>query len=640
MRRQLLGFTLIVVLAALPLLPTLTGFYPMTPAVVTAAPPLPGPNDLNATKPWLIYEEYTPANPAGNSSLISIVVDLVNASDIGECRAGDLITHKFRLYNSTHTDVLLEDDLEYVSGYGWAVLNYSLLPTLFHHDNYTSYRINCFFERDTGVEIWNATSAYSNSFNYLHRLTVGRPDFKYIGDTSDFIDITVEHITSTVWGSLTQANSTIVITQKSNTSNTLIFHNELIYNISSTHWEVFDLNISSLVQDEIYTIRVFANYTLTIPHQTGSSSISDEFVFRGPFLRIANPIVIYVGRDVQFLNITVATVWHSLFGYLNDTGIGIANFSIYLSTGGAALITDVLSFNSSGGNWYLANYNLTDYIELGIIQIGEYYNVSTFFHALGQKGREAVNATSSFSKPFILDRDPPNVDAAYTTPISPTDEDFVIITGEVSDDALVHTVICRYYNGTDWVNVTMRGTRGKQANYTTTIPAFPERAIIQYQIFVNDTQGAWANSSIYSFTVADTPPVIAYVSFLPHTPKDIDQVIVNATITDGTGVQQVFLSYSFDGIIWVTIEMQSIGNSIYQATIPAHGPLPNYQFESVLFRIEAFDVYDNLRQSADYAYTIQGTIPAIDPLLGLLILSSIAIAVVAIIILFKVYEQF
>jgi hypothetical protein len=86
--------------------------------------------------------------------------------------------------------------------------------------------------------------------------------------------------------------------------------------------------------------------------------------------------------------------------------------------------------------------------------------------------------------------------------------------------------------------------------------------------------------------------------------------------------------------------MQGIGNSIYQVTIPAHGSLPSYQFASVLFRVEAFDIYDNLRQSADYAYIVQGTLPSIDPLYGLLLLSVTALAVVVIIILFKVYQQF
>jgi hypothetical protein len=490
------------------------------------------------------------------------------------------------------------------------------------------------------MEIWNATSPYSDTFAYLHRLTVGKPDFRYIGDTSDFIDITIEHITSTVWGPLTVANQTLAFVQKSNTSNVLEFENVLVYNISSTFWEISDLNISALIPGEVYTIRVSANYTLTIPHQTGISSISDEFTFRGPFLRIPDPIILYVGRDIQFLNITVQWVWHSLFGYLNDTGISIANFSIYLASGSGALITDVLTYNSSGENWYLANFNVSDYIEQDVLQIGEYYNVSTFFHAPSQYGRVAVNATSRFSEAFILDRDPPQVNTAYTTPTSPTDDDFIIITGEVSDDALIHTVLCQYYNGTAWINVTMRGTSGKLANYTTTIPTFPERFVLQYQIFLNDSQGVWANSSIYSVTIADTPPIIAYVSYLPNTPKDVDQVVVNATVTDGTGVLRVQLSYSFDGITWVTVDMQGIGNSIYQVTIPAHGSLPSYQFASVLFRVEAFDIYDNLRQSADYAYIVQGTLPSIDPLYGLLLLSVTALAVVVIIILFKVYQQF
>ncbi|MFX0168428.1 MAG: hypothetical protein ACFE89_03630 [Candidatus Hodarchaeota archaeon] len=641
MRRQLLGFSLIIVLAALPLLPSLMGMNPVTPAVVIALPPIPGPNDLNATTPEIIYEEYTPANPSGNSSLISIIVSSVTASDIGECRTGDLLNHTFHIQFAANTTEVWQDDLQYVSGVGWAALNYSLLPVFLGGEkNYTAYRINCFFARDSGIEIWNTTTDYSASFFYSHRLTIGKPDFTYIADTSDTIDIVIGHISSTIWGQLTQANHTLAIVQKSNTSNVLQFTNLLVYNASSTDWEYNELNISALIPGEIYTIRVSGNYSLRYPFHSGTSSISDEFTFRGPFLRVSNPIILYIGRDIQTLNITVLTVWHSVFGYLTDADISIANFSIYLASGGVALVTNILTYNSTGGNWYLADFNVSEYIEQGSLLIGEYYNVSTFFHAPSQSGRVAVNATSPFSEPFLIDRDPPKVETAFTTPSSPDDDDFVIITGTVSDDALVHTVICSYYNGTQWINVTMRGHRAKLADFTTTLPAFPERSIIQYRIFVNDTQSAWTNSSLFSYTVVDTPPIIAYVSYLPNTPRDTDQVVVNATITDGTGVNRVQLSYSFDGITWITIDMQLISDSVYQATIPAHGLLPSYQFDSVLFRVEAFDVYDNMRQSADYAYIVRGTMLSIDPITGLLLLSAFALAVVVIIVLLKIYEQF
>ncbi|MFX1405265.1 MAG: hypothetical protein ACFE9D_12470, partial [Promethearchaeota archaeon] len=77
MRRQILGYSLLIVLLTLTLFPPLFGYSPQAPAVVRADIPTPGPNDLNATTPLVAYEPYTPANPEGNSSHLGVLVTLV-----------------------------------------------------------------------------------------------------------------------------------------------------------------------------------------------------------------------------------------------------------------------------------------------------------------------------------------------------------------------------------------------------------------------------------------------------------------------------------------------------------------------------------------------------------------------------------
>lgn len=638
MNRRILGLSLLVMLATLTLLPPLFGFQP-TPILMGAVDPVtPGPNDLNATTPLINYEEYTPANPDGNSTLLDVLVVLVNASDIGECKDGDLTIHTFGVYFDNNNSLVFEDDLEYVSGWGWTIENYSLFQW---NLNASPYKVRCFFERNTGVEIWNTTTAWSTMFLYSHRLTIGRPDFTYIGDTSDTIDVIVEHISSTAWGTLTDANTTLVFRQESNHTNLLQFSDVLVYNVSSTYWELNELNISALISGEAYGIQVYANYSLRRPFQIGFSSWSELFTFKGPYLRIANPLTFYVGHDVQILNITVSWVWHSVFGYLTNMDVDVANYSIYLSSGSGALANGTLSWNSTGSNWYLSKLNISYYIEQGTFTIGESYNTTVFFNAVSQSGRPSVNATSPFSAPFILDRDPPVVEQTFLNPETPTDTDFTVITAEISDDALIDVVILSYSNGTHWMNITMRGAHNKLANFTAAIPIFHERFEVQYRIYVNDTQDAWGNSTIFSYIVADTPPVIAYVIFLPTNPLDVNPVTVNATVTDGTAVGIVNLYYSYNGVSWSpAVEMVNIAEAIYQAVIPPHPLMPNYQFDSVHFRIEASDTYDNLRTSTTYAYLVQGSLFAIDPVTGLLAMSILGLTVVTLIVLYKVYERY
>ncbi|MFX1565198.1 MAG: hypothetical protein ACFFCH_04340 [Promethearchaeota archaeon] len=640
MRRQILGLSLLVILLTLTLSPILFEYAPTGPAIVATSPPIPGPTDLNATTPLVSNEAYTPANPNGNSSLLNVLVLLVVASDIGECRDGDLTVHTFRVHNITDDALMFEDDLAYITGKGWTVENYSLLAVGLPIGH--SYYVQCYFERFTGIETWTNTTKASIPFIYQYTITAAIPDYTYIGDTSDTIDVSIEHISSSVWGTLTEANTTLIFQNADTPSNITKFDNVLTYNVSNSHWEIDELNISVLIPGQSYKIRVGANYSLRYPFHDGLGGVSDAFTFRGPYLRVAQPQIIYIGREIQTLNITVDWVWHSIFGYLSDTDVDLSNFSISLSTGTAGIILNgTLNWNAAESNWHFAQFNVSFYVDQGDLLIGEAYNVSAYFNSPSRSGRPAVNNTSPFSDSFLIDFDPPTIESVYLNPTAPTDEQWVVVTGEISDDALIDTVILSYYNGSQWINVTMVGRPSKLANFTAAIPPFSEQFAVDYRLYVNDTQNAWDNITL-QYIVADSPPVISFISYLPQNPTTTHLVTINATVTDGTGVSSVQLQYSYDGITWLPPrDMTNVGNDVYQIVLPPYPqPLQSHEFRAVLFRIIATDVFDNVRESANLAYQVQGTLPGLDPATTLLIIAFIGIVGVVLIILYKVYEQY
>ncbi len=621
---------------------------------ITAVPPVvasgsvPPPQAYaNATDPILMYRSYSPVTGVGNSSLLDVVVERVNSTDLGKCQTGDLTNHSFSVIFKSNNSIAFEDDLQY-NGSMWVALNYSLLPQL-NHSGSTDYYVKCFFANTTSG--WNVTTnkGINNAtgldyFEYHHFLYIATPTFTYIADTSDTIDIYCEYITSTIWGNLTSiAENILVFRNEANQSEKITIVNQLIYNFTGHYWFVDELNISKLLNTSVeYKIQVRGTYNATWPYHNGNSPFSDDsFVYLGPYLQIATPVIVYVGRYIQLLNITVDSVWDSIHGYLFNDNITLANFSIYL-VGGTAVINGSLNWNITGEFWYKYNLNISEYIETGEIVIGESYNVTAIFHVPATPWRPGINSSSDFSEVFLIDRDPPNSTRSFIDPDPPTDEDKVKIEVEVTDDAGISFVILSYYNGTHWLNITMKGPKWvKAANYSAAIPAFPERFVVFYRVYVNDTQNAWLNSSLYNFTVADTPPLIAYITYLPLLPTDSDAVTVYAYVTDGTAVDTVTLYYSFDGISYISIVMTHVSGNQYKAVIPAYpGAFAVFQFHSILFRVETTDVYGNLRVSATYAYLIQGTIPAIDPILGLLALSLIALTILVLVVLFKIYEHY
>jgi len=617
---------LLVTIALMPLL--IAGIPANTTVSAPAKNPPPPNSNLNATG---FYVRYHYDGFTGNSSLIDIVVQQVNASDIGPCGEGDLDVHNFTIYEQGTTVPVVRDELQY-NGTMWVAINYSLLPHTPPMIPGKNYVVECYFERGA----WNTTTDLSPAFYYRHEIKITKPSLRYPANTSQTIDIIVDHITSTIWGKLTNVTlQQIHIKNRQNATDVTVLTDVLTYNNVTDRWEGFEVNISTLIPNTEYELRVFAVYSEKGPSHDGFGTWSNPFTYLAPYLVISEPEIVYLGRDIQLLNITVDSVSCSVHGPLTNDNVTLANYSICRLSDDACLINGSFNWNATGQYWYRWNLNISYYLEQGTLVIGEdYYVIAVFRHW-------DANGTSPPSSPFITDRDPPTVTQAYIKPDPPTEVDRVTVFCEADDDARTHIAILSYYNGTHWINVTMLGGPQSQKDYYfACIPPFPERTIIYYRVYVNDTQNLWAVSPTYNYTVADTPPLIAYVVYLPSLPTDVDAVTIRVNVTDGTGVDYVTLHYSF-GTGWISVNMTHVAGDLYEATIPSYpAALAAYQFQPVLFQISATDVFGNTRTSPVYAYLVHGTLPAVDPLLSLLLLSTVAMAIIVIIIVLKIYERF
>jgi len=98
-------------------------------------------------------------------------------------------------------------------------------------------------------------------------------------------------------------------------------------------------------------------------------------------------------------------------------------------------------------------------------------------------------------------------------------------------------------------------------------------------------------------------PNIMDISRSPEEPEPGEEVVIEAKVSDPSGVSKALLKYRTDST-WHEVVMQPIGGDTYQATIPAqsHGTI-------VHFRIWANDTLGNTNQTGEYAYTVLDRTP-------------------------------
>jgi len=102
----------------------------------------------------------------------------------------------------------------------------------------------------------------------------------------------------------------------------------------------------------------------------------------------------------------------------------------------------------------------------------------------------------------LADVKPPRIYDISISPETPTEDETVMVFAKVDDYSGVKTVILSYYNGNDWVNITME--KDSNGTYTAVIPALPADTNVSFRIYACDVLDNWNVSQIYQYTVAST----------------------------------------------------------------------------------------------------------------------------------------
>ena len=190
-------------------------------------------------------------------------------------------------------------------------------------------------------------------------------------------------------------------------------------------------------------------------------------------------------------------------------------------------------------------------------------------------------------------------------PREPFSNQSVDVTANITDNSGVEKAILEYYNGTQYLNITMEMDIRTGLFYAT-IPPLPEGTQVTFRMYAKDYSNNWATSHDYTYTVLDiTPPEIIDVFWTPSEPAEGEIVTVYVNITDNVNVSLAILSYSTDGISWTNVSMSyNFSIDLWVGSIPGMSALTE-----VRFKIYANDTSGNWGVSDEYSYTVRDLTP-------------------------------
>lgn len=205
------------------------------------------------------------------------------------------------------------------------------------------------------------------------------------------------------------------------------------------------------------------------------------------------------------------------------------------------------------------------------------------------------------------EREPPSITSVFGIPSSPNYDEEVTVIATITDDVGVDEASLSYTQDLSWRNVSMNQLDG---TYYGTIPAQPCDTLVEYKIYANDTNGNWAVSELYSYTVGDfIAPETRVESQTPPHPQASQTVKVYANVTEpvnASGVEDVFFSYRVNGGSWwnTTMDFNEI-LGLYESTIPQQQPE-----DLVEYFVKAVDYAGNVNitEICSYLVTLAGDI--------------------------------
>jgi hypothetical protein len=288
----------------------------------------------------------------------------------------------------------------------------------------------------------------------------------------------------------------------------------------------------------------------------------------------------------------------------NNTFIYLKYSTNYSGTGNPnnASWTDI----SSQADWSLGDYEWTESGEIDLSNING-TSVHLAFVYVSENGSGKTWQIDDVS--ITVDgtaNNPPQITNVDHTPAIPQDGEAVTVSATITDDNSVASAELMWGFSSSNINqnVVMNASGN---NYSAQIPGQSAGVQVFFKIKATDNDGAVAESSIESYTVATStnlPPEISDVSYSPATPEEGESVTVEAEITDDEEVESAIVLWGLSASALNNIENMSVSGNTYSATIPGQNA-----GAGVFFKLQAFDNEGEMSETSVYQYTVNSPLP-------------------------------
>ncbi len=249
-------------------------------------------------------------------------------------------------------------------------------------------------------------------------------------------------------------------------------------------------------------------------------------------------------------------------------------------TSGVQSIT--LHYRVNGGTWIEVSMTLVSgdiyTVTLGSFTIG--VNIEYYITAVDDSiHHNEVTEDNSGQYYDILvgssDVTGPIINDIVYSPSLPTELDTVTINATVTDDSGVQSVTLYYkINDGSWQTISMTLVSGDI--YSVTIGPFAVSNNVEYYITavdnsINHNEVTEDNGGFYYvLTIGSSDvigPIITDIIHSPSTPKELDTISINATVTDDSGIYNVTLHYRINDGNWIEVSMTLKSGDLYNVTI-------------------------------------------------------------------------
>jgi parallel beta-helix repeat protein len=202
--------------------------------------------------------------------------------------------------------------------------------------------------------------------------------------------------------------------------------------------------------------------------------------------------------------------------------------------------------------------------------------------------------------PIEIDTTPPSIGTISRTPVTPNYDEQVSVTATITDNVEVDQALLSFTQDSLWHNVSMNRLGSV---FNAMIPSQSYGTSVQYKTYANDTNGNWATSRLYSYTVGDFLPPKVDLSQSPAIPQSSQAVRVYANVTEpvnASGVQTVLFSYRVNGGPWVNTTMiLNEGLQLYETAISQQQPTALIEYF-----VKAVDNAGNVNTTTTHNYVV------------------------------------